>query len=301
MSKSINADFADRKQKLSHLKKRRMNDIRKTGVASAEKENRCPTCGKKFEYESLAKNAFVCEYCGHHYRISYRARFALIFDEDSVEKILPDVSPHNPLGFPGYSEKLAQLQEKTRMCDACIVARGRVEGIEAVVAVLDSSFLMGSMGAAVGENIALSTEYAGQHGLPLIIFSASGGARMQEGIFSLMQMAKTAAAIKKFSDKGGLFISYLTNPTTGGVTASFASLGDIMLGEPDALIGFAGPRVIEQTIRAKLPEGFQRAKFQQDHGFLDAVIPRREMKETVARLLRLHGYATGCGMGEQAE
>ena len=192
------------------------------------------------------------------------------------------------LSFPGYPAKLAAQREKTGMDEALVAVAGSIEGRDCVAAVLDGGFFMGSMGIAVGERVTLAIEYARDHSLPLIIFSASGGARMQEGIFSLMQMAKTGAAIADFSDHGGLYISVLTHPTTGGVTASFASLGDIMLAEPGALIGFAGPRVIEQTIGEKLPEGFQRSEFQLEHGFVDAIVPRTKMRETIAQLLRLH-------------
>ena len=178
------------------------------------------------------------------------------------------------LAFPGYDEKLEKQRGKTGLSDAAVAAYGKIGGVPAVVAVLDNRFFMGSMGTAVGEKITRAVEYATNKHLPLIIFSASGGARMQEGIFSLMQMAKTSAAIQRFQSKGGLYISYLTHPTTGGVTASFASLGDITLAEPDALIGFAGPRVIEQTIGEKLPKGFQRAEYLLDHGFVDKVVPR---------------------------
>ena len=190
--------------------------------------------------------------------------------------------------FPGYPEKLEAQTGKTGLKEAVITATGRIEGTPVVVAVLDSRFFMGSMSTTVGEKITRAVEHAAAKHLPLIIFSASGGARMQEGIFSLMQMAKTSAAIERFSARGGLYISVLTHPTTGGVTASFASLGDIMLAEPGALIGFAGPRVIEQTIGEKLPAGFQRSEFQYEHGFVDKVVPRTEMRETLAQLLRLH-------------
>ena len=186
------------------------------------------------------------------------------------------------------ASKLAALEEETGLRDAAVAALGRIEGRRAVFAVLDSRFLMGSMGTAVGEKITRAAEYADKKRLPLVIFSASGGARMQEGIFSLMQMAKTAAAIQRFQSRGGLYISCLTHPTTGGVTASFASLGDIMLAEPGALIGFAGPRVIEQTIKEQLPEGFQRAEYLLDHGFLDRIVPRSEWRTVLSQLLALH-------------
>jgi len=209
-------------------------------------------------------------------------------DEGTMMELGDTVMGSDVLAFPGYSAKLAAQREKTGMDEALIAVAGKIEGHACVAAVLDGNFFMGSMGTAVGERITIAIEYARDHGLPLIIFSASGGARMQEGIFSLMQMAKTGAAVADFSDHGGLYISVLTHPTTGGVTASFASLGDIMLAEPGALIGFAGPRVIEQTIGEKLPEGFQRSEFQLEHGFVDAIVPRTQMRETIAKLLRLH-------------
>ena len=220
--------------------------------------------------------------------ISARERFALIMDEGSCVDLFAGVVGGDPLAFPGYESKLAAQREKTGMQEAVMTATLEMDGRKAVVCVLSSLFFMGSMGTAVGERVTLAIEYARDHSLPLIIFSASGGARMQEGFFSLMQMTKTSAAIAKFSEKGGLFISVLTHPTTGGVTASFASLGDIMLAEPDALIGFAGPRVIEQTIGQTLPEGFQRSEFQQAHGFVDEIVPRGEMKRVLSQLLKLH-------------
>ena len=196
--------------------------------------------------------------------------------------------PQDVLRFPGYPEKLTAAQNKTGLHEAAVTAVGRIGGVACVAAVLDSRFFMGSMSTAVGDKITRAIEYATSKHLPLVIFSASGGARMQEGIFSLMQMAKTSAAIERFSSKGGLYISVLTHPTTGGVTASFASLGDIMLAEPGALIGFAGPRVIEQTIGETLPAGFQRSEFQLEHGFVDKVVPRSELRATLIQLLQLH-------------
>ena len=194
----------------------------------------------------------------------------------------------DPLHFPGYQAKLEAARKKTGLSEAVVTAVGTVDGRKCGVGVLDGRFFLGSMSAAVGEKITRAVEYATKNRLPLILFSASGGARMQEGILSLMQMAKTSAALAKFDEKGGFFLSILTNPTTGGVTASFASLGDVILAEPGALIGFAGPRVIEQTIGQKLPEGFQRAEFQMEHGFVDAVVPRSELREVISRLLALH-------------
>ena len=216
----------------------------------------CKQCGRRAARTLWGKSLYVCPNCGYH--------------------------------FPGYGEKLAAAQNKTGLHEAAVTAVGRIGGVACVAAVLDSRFFMGSMSTAVGEKITRAVEYATAKRLPLVIFSASGGARMQEGIFSLMQMAKTSAAIQRFSAKGGLYVSVLTHPTTGGVTASFASLGDIMLAEPGALIGFAGPRVIEQTIGEKLPAGFQRSEFQMEHGFVDQVVPRSQLRDTLIQVLQLH-------------
>ena len=219
---------------------------------------------------------------GGYYRLS------LVLDHGSFRELDADLAPQDVLHFPGYPEKLAAAQNKTGLREAAVTATGRIGGVACVAAVLDSRFFMGSMSTAVGDKITRAIEYAAAKHLPLVIFSASGGARMQEGIFSLMQMAKTSAAIQRFSAKGGLYISVLTHPTTGGVTASFASLGDIMLAEPGALIGFAGPRVIEQTIGEKLPAGFQRSEFQMEHGFVDQVVPRSQLRDTLIQVLQLH-------------
>lgn len=219
------------------------------------------------------------------------ARLNLVFDEGTACALAMQAHGEDPLGFPGYADKLAAQRAKTGLDEAAVAAEGRIGGERAVVCALDSRFMMGSMGTGVGERVTRAVEHAGAHRLPLIIFSASGGARMQEGVFSLLQMAKTSAAIARFQEAGGLFISVLTHPTTGGVTASFASLGDITLAEPGALIGFAGPRVIEQTIGERLPEGFQRSEFQLAHGFVDQIVPRERMRETLALLLRLHRKA----------
>lgn len=221
--------------------------------------------------------------------ISAAERLAATFDAGTMRELNAQLVGGDPLGFPGYMNKLHVQREKTGMLEALVSAEGEIDGMRAVVCVLDGGFFMGSMGEAVGEKLTLAIEYAQDNRLPLITFAASGGARMQEGVISLMQMAKTSAAVERFKEAGGLYISVLTHPTTGGVAASFASLGDIMLAEPDALIGFAGPRVIEQTIGQKLPEGFQRSEFQMAHGFVDQIVPREEMKAVLARLLRLHG------------
>ena len=248
----------------------------------------CKQCGRRATRTIWTRSLYVCPNCGYHMPIGGYYRLSLVLDHGSFRELDADLPPQDVLRFPGYPEKLTAAQNKTGLKEAVITATGRIEGTPVVVAVLDSRFFMGSMSTTVGEKITRAVEHAAAKHLPLIIFSASGGARMQEGIFSLMQMAKTSAAIERFSARGGLYISVLTHPTTGGVTASFASLGDIMLAEPGALIGFAGPRVIEQTIGEKLPAGFQRSEFQYEHGFVDKVVPRTEMRETLAQLLRLH-------------
>ena len=248
----------------------------------------CKKCGRRATRQIWIKSQYVCPNCGVHLPIGGYYRLSLILDHGSFRELDEDLAPQDVLEFPGYPEKLAAQSDKTGLKEAAVTAVGRIDGMAVVAAVLDSRFFMGSMSTAVGEKITRAVEYATAKHLPLIIFSASGGARMQEGIFSLMQMAKTSAAIQRFSAKGGLYISVLTHPTTGGVTASFASLGDIMLAEPGALIGFAGPRVIEQTIGEKLPAGFQRSEFQLEHGFVDQVVPRTELRDTLAQLLRLH-------------
>ena len=231
---------------------------------------------------------YVCPNCGVHLPIGAYYRLSTVLDHGTFKELNADLAPQDVLNFPGYQEKLMAAADKTGLKEAAVTAVGRIGGVQTVTAVLDSRFFMGSMSTTVGEKITRAIEYAADKKLPLVIFSASGGARMQEGIFSLMQMAKTSAALERFSRSGGLYISVLTHPTTGGVTASFASLGDITLAEPGALIGFAGPRVIEQTIGEKLPEGFQRSEFQQEHGFVDQVVPRTEMKEVLTRILQLH-------------
>jgi len=274
MDNILNA-FTDRKRVLEALN----NKYRKRTPT----EKPCPACGR-----AAAKTAlYVCPKCGHHYAMPAAQRLDQLLDEGSVS-LFEDIPSRDPLKFPGYGEKLSMTRVKTGLNDAYCVREGAINGRRVIAAALESAFFMGSMGSAVGEAITRAIERAKTQKLPLIIFSASGGARMQEGMFSLMQMAKTSAAVRAFSDSGGLFISVLTDPTTGGVTASFASLGDIIIAEPGALIGFAGPRVIEQTIGAKLPEGFQRAEFQLEHGFVDAIVPRPEMRAAIVRLLKLH-------------
>lgn len=257
-------------------------------------EMACPACKKALTIKPLARQLYVCPLCGHHLPISARVRLRMVADRGSITPILPSPVLEDALSFPGYPDKLAQARARTKLSEAVVCATARIEGHPVVLAVLDSSFLMGSMGVYLGEAVTCAIEHATQNQLPLIIFSASGGARMQEGIFSLMQMVKTSAALKRFDAAGGLYISYLTHPTTGGVSASFAGLGDITLAEPGALIGFAGPRVIEQTIRQKLPEGFQRAEYLEQHGFVDRIVPRSEMRPVLAQLLALHQKRGNC-------
>ena len=258
------------------------------GRITATRRKACPECGEESTAAEWSRNRQVCPRCGYHSPIGAYYRLFNILDPGSFQELDEKLMPADPLEFPGYPDKLEKLEEETGLMDAAVSAVGKIQDRRAVFAVLDSRFIMASMGTAVGEKITRAAEYAMRHKLPLVIFAASGGARMQEGIFSLMQMAKTAAAIERFQEKGGLYISCLTHPTTGGVTASFASLGDIMLAEPGALIGFAGPRVIEQTIGEKLPEGFQRAEYLLDHGFLDQIVPRSEWRRVLGQLLALH-------------
>ena len=248
----------------------------------------CPACKETVSRKQTIENKFVCTHCGEHFKVRAIDRINLTVDPGTfVEKGLGYITL-NPLFNEGYEDKINQYKERTNIDEAYIYGYGEINGNPCVVGVMDSYFLMGSMGSVVGEKVTRSFEYAIYKKLPIIIFTASGGARMQEGIFSLMQMAKTSAAVYRHGELGLLYISVLTHPTTGGVTASFATLGDIILAEPNALIGFAGPRVIEQTINQKLPEGFQRAEFLQDKGFVDRVVPRMEMKPTLSKILQLH-------------
>lgn len=274
--------FTRRREKLLALK-----SLRSGGPRSAPAPA-CPACGAEVPRGELHKNLYVCPRCGHHHAVSAYYRLSLVLDPGTFRELDERLASADPLAFPGYAGKLADAGRRTGLSEAVVTATGRIEGRRTAVGVLDSRFFMGSMSAAVGEKVTRLVEYAEKNRLPLILFSASGGARMQEGILSLMQMAKTAAALEHFSSVGGLYISVLTHPTTGGVTASFASLGDYMLAEPQALVGFAGPRVVEQTIGQPVPKGFQSAEYQLSHGFLDAVVPRQELRATLSRLLRLH-------------
>ena len=249
---------------------------------------KCDNCKEILYREDVHNNFSVCPNCGKHFRLSARRRIKQIADEDTFEEIGKDILTKDPLNFEGYLKKVEALKEKTKIEEAVKCGTCKINGEEVVLAVMDGNFLMGSMGSAVGERITLAIETSIQKRLPLIIFCVSGGARMQEGIVSLMQMAKTSAALAKHNEAGLLYISVLTDPTTGGVTASFASLGDIILAEPNALIGFAGPRVIEQTMKQKLPEGFQRSEFLLEHGFIDKIVERKDMKDVLTQIIKLH-------------
>ena len=249
---------------------------------------KCDKCKEIIYKEEVHNNFSVCPNCGKHFRISARRRIKQIADEGTFKEIGAEILTKDPLNFEGYLKKVETLKEKTKIEEAVKCGTCTINGKEAVLAIMDGNFLMGSMGSAVGERITLAIETSIQKRIPLIIFCVSGGARMQEGIVSLMQMAKTSAALAKHNEKGLLYISVLTDPTTGGVTASFASLGDIILAEPDALIGFAGPRVIVQTIKQKLPEGFQKSEFLLKHGFIDKIVERKDMKNTLYQIIKLH-------------
>ena len=275
--------FAKRRARLLAMKAMRENYV------PGERLCTCPQCGGESERRAVAAALSVCPLCGYHFPMGAYYRLSSVLDSGSFRELNEKLTSNDPLHFPGYGAKLDAARRKTGMNEAVVTATGTVGGSRCVVGVLDSRFLMGSMSAAVGEKLTLAIEHAIKNKLPLILFAASGGARMQEGILSLMQMAKTSAALARFAEKGLLYISVLTDPTTGGVTASFASLGDIILAEPGALIGFAGPRVIQQTIGETLPQGFQRAEFQMEHGFVDVVVPRSQMRDTLIRLLKLHG------------
>ena len=250
---------------------------------------KCDGCKEIIYSRELDRNFQICPKCGHHFRIGARQRIALLLDEEEPRELFREIRPTDPLKFVDSKPdpaRLTEYQKRTGAHDAVIVVEGGVEGLPIVLAVMEYAFMGGSMGSVVGEKITRAAELAGERGVPLVVVSASGGARMQEGVLSLMQMAKIAAALARLRERRQPFLSILTDPTTGGVTASFAMLGDLNIAEPGALIGFAGPRVIQQTIGEELPEGFQRSEFLLEHGFLDLVVARPELKGTVARCLR---------------
>jgi acetyl-CoA carboxylase carboxyl transferase subunit beta len=248
----------------------------------------CPSCSQMLYRKQLEQNLSVCPECSYHFRVSARQRVAQIADEGTFEELDSDLESTDPLGFEdrkAYKDRVVAEQLKSGSKDALISGRAFIKGRPLVLAAMDPTFMMGSMGSVVGEKLTRAIERATTEKAPLLIVSCSGGARMQESTLSLMQMAKTSAALARYDDAGGLFISLLTDPTTGGVTASFAMLGDFILAEPGALIGFAGPRVIEQTTKQKLPPGFQRSEFLQDKGFVDFVVPRGELRSEIARIV----------------
>ena len=268
-------------------------DCKNAGAAQETKEDVpetivCPKCGKTVLKSVVKQHKYVCYECNYYFRVRAKNRIRMVSDKEAFEPWFTELTTGNPLNFPEYEEKIAKTQEKTGLSEGIVIGKTKIYGEETVLGVIDSRFMMGSMGHVVGEKITSAFERATEERLPVILFCCSGGARMQEGLVSLMQMAKTSAALKRHSDAGFLYIPVLTDPTTGGVTASFAMLGDIILAEPGALIGFAGPRVIEQTIGQKLPEGFQRAEFLLEHGFVDRIVTRDEMKEVLGQILKMH-------------
>lgn len=249
---------------------------------------KCDNCKEILYKDDVKNNLSVCPNCGKHFRLSARRRIDQVIDKDTFIEIDENLHTTNPIKFEGYTQKIDLLEEKTKIKEAIKIGTGKINNIDVAIGVMDGNFLMGSMGEVVGEKIVHLVDLAIEKRLPVIIFCVSGGARMQEGMISLMQMAKTSSALAKLEKAGLLYISVLTDPTTGGVTASFASLGDIILAEPGALIGFAGPRVIEQTIKEKLPEGFQRAEFLLEHGFIDRIVERKNMREELYKILKIH-------------
>ncbi len=267
--------------------KKRFNDSDDEYKPPMFKCPRCQATNPLSKYEELHR---VCPSCNYHGRLSARERIAITVDKESFKEFDADMKSGNPIDFPEYNEKQEQLRETTGLNDAVVTGTALIKGSPVVIGVMDSRYMMGSMGSVVGEKISRAFEYATENNLPVVMFTAAGGARMQEGIVSLMQMAKTSGAVKFHSDNGGLYITVLTDPTTGGVTASFASLGDIIIAEPKVLIGFAGRRVIESTIKQRLPDDFQLAEFMFEKGFVDMIVERRKMRSVLSHLLKLHGF-----------
>ncbi len=251
---------------------------------------KCPRCQSPVPMDKYEELHRVCPNCNYHGRLPASERIAITVDRGSFTELDSDLISGDPIDFPEYAEKQKELRKSTGLKDAVVTGTATIKGVKTVIGVMDSNYMMGSMGSVVGEKIARAFEYATEKGLPVVLFTASGGARMQEGIVSLMQMAKTSGAVKLHSDNGGLYITVLTDPTTGGVTASFASLGDVIIAEPKILIGFAGRRVIESTMKQRLPEDFQLAEFMQEKGFVDMIVERKRMRATLGHILELHGY-----------
>lgn len=250
--------------------------------------DKCPSC-KHMIYQKDLGQAKICPNCAYNVRISAQERLGLIVDEGSFEEYFTGIPNRNPLKFPKYEEKLATVRQETGLDEAVLTGLAKIGGQDVALGIMDARFIMASMGTVVGEKLTRLFELATEKGLPVVVFTASGGARMQEGIMSLMQMAKVSAAVKRHSNAGLFYLTVLTDPTTGGVTASFAMLGDIILAEPQALVGFAGRRVIENTVRETLPDDFQKAEFLLEHGFVDAIVQRTDLRTVIAKLLALHG------------
>ena len=285
-----------KKRTLTPQEKKQAERIRKAKDTLLEYQvpeglfQKCSSCGKPVYNEDIIENYHICPYCGNYFRVRPRTRIAMVLDKGTFQEWDERMDTSDPLNFPGYKKKLERQRSVTNLDEAVVTGKGEIGGKEVVIAVMGSDFMMGSMGEVVGEKITRAVERATELRLPVIIFTCSGGARMQEGIISLMQMAKTSAALRKHDEAGPLYITVLTDPTTGGVTASFAMLGDVILAEPGALVGFAGPRVIEQTIGQKLPEGFQRAEFLLDHGFVDKIVERKNLRKVLNTIIRSCDY-----------
>lgn len=293
-------DLFHKKRKYATIPSERLGtDARQDSVERPKREipeglmNKCSRCGSIQYSKELEKNLKVCSSCGHHMRLNAMERINITLDEGSFIEYDADLVSVDPLKFPGYANKLEQQELKSGLREAVVTGEGTIGGFRTIVAVMSFDYFSGSMGSVVGEKITRAIEAAIEKRLPVIIFSTSGGARMQESILSLMQMAKTSAALARLNEQGGLYISVITDPTTGGVSASFAMLGDIIVAEPGAVFGFAGRIVIEQTIRQKLPDDFQTAEFNLQHGQLDLVVHRKEMRGTLSQLLDLHGVKGG--------
>ncbi len=285
-----------KKRTLTPQEKKQAERIRKAKDTLLEYQvpeglfQKCSSCGKPVYNEDIIENYYICPYCGSYFRVRPRNRITMVLDKGTFQEWDERMETSDPLNFPGYKKKLERQKSVTNMDEAVITGKGEIGGKEVVIAVMGADFMMGSMGEVVGEKITRAVERATEMRLPVIIFTCSGGARMQEGIISLMQMAKTSAALRKHDEAGLLYITVLTDPTTGGVTASFAMLGDVILAEPGALVGFAGPRVIEQTIGQKLPEGFQRSEFLLEHGFVDKIVERKNLRKVLNTIIRSCEY-----------
>lgn len=272
--------------------KNQLEEGGRTGAAvqqdPGEPEKTCPNCHKEIPISRLWANRMVCA-CGYHFRMNARQRLSQIADKGSFHELWPELHTENPLDFPGYAEKIDTVRTVSGETEAVLCGTARIHGILCALFIMNPDFMMGSMGSAVGEKITRIFEYACDKRLPVVGFTVSGGARMQEGLLSLMQMAKTSLAVKRHSEAGLLYLAVLTDPTTGGVTASFGMEADIALAEPGATVGFAGARVVEQTTKKALPKGFQKAEFVMNHGFIDRIVPRSQLKNEIGKILQIHG------------